>query len=124
LGSTRKLVSNPGKVEGWQFVEPKTLDDLKVGDIFYRDNRLKNKNGYYSNFNHVVIYLGKDENGKGMTMESTRQNNNPHRDTVYLIKEGKEGGIFLDHDKNKIGTTDEGIKIYDKIIRITNVFIN
>lgn len=111
LGSTSGLLDNRSVV-GWEFLDPSSInseDDLKIGDIFIRDNTCYD-NGESRACNHAVIYIGNSE-----TMESNRQNENPHRDTIYKYT---TNGIFLTKDKNRMSSS----KIYDHIIRINNVF--
>lgn len=102
LGNTRKLLSTTNKnTPGWHYIHPRSLADLKIGDIFLRDN---------DGANHAVLYIG-----NGQTLESARQNNNPFRDTVYSFS---SNGVFLSRNKNRMNAKT----VYDHIIRIDNVF--
>lgn len=110
LGSTSQLLDNKS-LAGWEFLSTQNInseDDLKIGDIFIRDNTCY-ENGKSRACNHAVLYIG-----NGETIESNRQNSNPHLDTIY---EYTTNGIFLTKDKNKKNSRT----IYDHIIRINGV---
>jgi len=109
LGSTVDLMSTVNKkTDGWEYINPKSVDELKIGDIFIRDNTCKDGD----QCNHAVLYIG-----NGETMESARDNDNPYVDKVYKFT---DDGIFLREDKNQMVDRT----IYDHIIRINNVFSN
>ncbi|MDD2483003.1 MAG: hypothetical protein PHE32_00515 [Candidatus Shapirobacteria bacterium] len=78
----------------WEYVYPRDVNDLRIGDILHK-------------IGHAAIYIGKNEEGKPEIMETVNSGFDPHIDILTKIEnyEVYQGG-----------------KVYDSIIRPKNVF--